>query len=153
MAYTPTVWQTGDTITAEKLNKLENGVANVGGYDIVFTSDPGGFTADGASFEELLSGGDRKASYVSGNRYLQSISFDQVQYVPPLNPKTVVTFAFFDAVENTIIDINLSSDGNFKEVFTSMPDYETENVQGTYTYSNGHYVFTLTGEGGGVSPQ
>lgn len=27
MAYTPTNWQTGDIVTAEKLNKLENGVA------------------------------------------------------------------------------------------------------------------------------
>lgn len=35
MAYNPTVWQTGDIVTAEKLNKLENGLANVdvgGGY-------------------------------------------------------------------------------------------------------------------------
>lgn len=28
MAYTPTEWKNGDTITAEKLNNLENGVAN-----------------------------------------------------------------------------------------------------------------------------
>lgn len=28
MAYTPTTWQTGDLITAERLNKLEQGVAN-----------------------------------------------------------------------------------------------------------------------------
>lgn len=28
MAYSPTEWQTGDIISAEKLNKLENGVAN-----------------------------------------------------------------------------------------------------------------------------
>ena len=26
MAYTPTEWQTGDVVTAEKLNKLENGI-------------------------------------------------------------------------------------------------------------------------------
>ena len=31
MSYEPTVWQCGDTITAEKLNKLEQGVANSGG--------------------------------------------------------------------------------------------------------------------------
>lgn len=30
MAYIPTEWQTGDIITAEKLNKLENGVAGIG---------------------------------------------------------------------------------------------------------------------------
>lgn len=28
MAYTPTVWQDGDVITADKLNKLETGVKN-----------------------------------------------------------------------------------------------------------------------------
>lgn len=28
MAYTPTKWNTGDVITAEKLNKLEQGVQN-----------------------------------------------------------------------------------------------------------------------------
>lgn len=31
MAYTPTNWATGDTVTATKLNKLEQGVANAGG--------------------------------------------------------------------------------------------------------------------------
>lgn len=30
MAYTPTQWATGDTVTATKLNKLEQGVANAG---------------------------------------------------------------------------------------------------------------------------
>ena len=33
MPYEPTNWQTGDTITAEKLNKLENGVAGGGSSD------------------------------------------------------------------------------------------------------------------------
>ena len=31
MAYTPTTWNTGDTITASALNKMENGIANAGG--------------------------------------------------------------------------------------------------------------------------
>lgn len=31
MAYTPTEWSKGDIITAEKLNKLENGVVSAGG--------------------------------------------------------------------------------------------------------------------------
>lgn len=30
MGYIPTEWQTGDVITAEKLNNIENGVASVG---------------------------------------------------------------------------------------------------------------------------
>lgn len=36
MAYTPTNWVTGDTVTATKMNKLEQGVANAGGGDILF---------------------------------------------------------------------------------------------------------------------
>ena len=31
MAYTPTNWQKGDVITAEKLNKMEQGIAQGGG--------------------------------------------------------------------------------------------------------------------------
>ena len=34
MSYTPTNWQTGDVITAEKLNKLENGVSSASGEEI-----------------------------------------------------------------------------------------------------------------------
>lgn len=30
MSYTPTTWQTGDTITAAGLNKIEQGIANAG---------------------------------------------------------------------------------------------------------------------------
>ena len=35
MSYTPTNWQTGDVVTADKLNKIENGVANGGGVLIL----------------------------------------------------------------------------------------------------------------------
>lgn len=52
MAYTPTTWANGDTITAEKLNKLEQGVAN-GGESLVveLTSKTG--TAD-HTFAEIF---------------------------------------------------------------------------------------------------
>ena len=35
MSYTPTQWQTGDTITAEKLNNMESGIENVNNPFIV----------------------------------------------------------------------------------------------------------------------
>lgn len=35
MSYTPTTWVTGDTVTATKLNKIENGIANAGSAVIV----------------------------------------------------------------------------------------------------------------------
>lgn len=35
MAYEPTIWQAGDTITSARLNKLEQGVATAGGTFVV----------------------------------------------------------------------------------------------------------------------
>lgn len=50
MSYTPTEWKTGDTITAEKLNKLEQGVADSGGGGgaliVNSTYDDGAYTLD-----------------------------------------------------------------------------------------------------------
>ena len=41
MSYTPTTWQSGDIVTAEKLNKLEQGLADIGGGDpFVITVTP-----------------------------------------------------------------------------------------------------------------
>lgn len=39
MAYTPTVWETGDVITAEKLNKAENGIAAASVAELPSVSD------------------------------------------------------------------------------------------------------------------
>lgn len=39
MSYTPTEWQTGDTITAEKLNNMENGIDNAN-HPFVITLTP-----------------------------------------------------------------------------------------------------------------
>lgn len=38
MSYTPTTWNTGDTITASALNKIENGIENAGGVLICNSS-------------------------------------------------------------------------------------------------------------------
>ena len=35
MSYTPTQWKAGDTVTSAKLNKMEQGIANVGGVNIL----------------------------------------------------------------------------------------------------------------------
>lgn len=37
MSYTPTNWNTGDTITAAAMNKIENGIANAGGASGLIT--------------------------------------------------------------------------------------------------------------------
>ena len=41
MTYTPNTWATGDTITAEKLNNMEQGIANAGNVLIVNADNDG----------------------------------------------------------------------------------------------------------------
>lgn len=56
MAYIPTVWATGDVITAEKLNKMENGIADVSAYivPVVYDADTS-TTILQASFDDISS--------------------------------------------------------------------------------------------------
>lgn len=45
MAYNPTTWTTGDTITATAMNKIENGIANAGGGNPVIKMVASNFSA------------------------------------------------------------------------------------------------------------
>ena len=51
MSYTPTNWQTGDIVTADKLNKLENGVAS--GGMLITISQSGGDTVLDKNYTEI----------------------------------------------------------------------------------------------------
>lgn len=46
MAYTPTEWETGDVITAEKLNKAESGIAANSVLDVTVTKEDAAYVAD-----------------------------------------------------------------------------------------------------------
>ena len=56
MSYDKQTWATGDTITANKLNHMEDGIAAGGGasYDLIIESDDNGDTATGLPFDELF---------------------------------------------------------------------------------------------------
>ena len=64
MSYTPTEWQTGDTITAEKLNKMERGIENANNPFIV-TLTP---TAQGFSGVMDKTVGEINAAYEAGQK-------------------------------------------------------------------------------------
>lgn len=53
MAYEPTVWNTGDVISAEKLNKIENGLAAGGGLPVVHISKQSNGYAINETYSEL----------------------------------------------------------------------------------------------------
>ena len=53
MAYNPTVWETGDVITAAKLNKLENGVAAIDGVMVVLAEEESDVVTLTATYAEI----------------------------------------------------------------------------------------------------
>lgn len=62
MAYTPTEWKDGDIITAEKLNKIENGITNTGGTKLVNL--------------HIYENGESHPDYGLG--YLENITFEEI---------------------------------------------------------------------------
>lgn len=129
MAYTPTNWQTGDVVTAERLNKLEGGVASLSNYDIVFTATNDSVTADGLSFEDLYQKGAENITAKHINR----------------SDETTATFLWSvrALIEDGVNVLNFV----FGPVSTFLRSDGKANIFDapyTYTYSNGHYVFTPT---------
>ena len=53
MSYTPTTWNTGDTITPSALNKIEQGIANAGSALIVQTLNTGGVETMDKTVQEI----------------------------------------------------------------------------------------------------
>ena len=55
MSYTPTTWTTGDTITATKLNKIENGIAGAGsGFSQYTATNSGNGIELSCSYNDLI---------------------------------------------------------------------------------------------------
>ena len=85
ISYTPTTWATGDVVTATKLNKLENGVANAISNDVFLITatdviDPTTFIKSitlNKTASEIISAINAKCyivvehqfSYINGNNY------------------------------------------------------------------------------------
>ncbi len=55
MAYTPTNWKDGDIISAEKMNKLEQGVAEGGGGGVLLVNVTEGSDGGGGSITKSVS--------------------------------------------------------------------------------------------------
>ena len=54
MSYEPTVWANGDIITAEKINKLENGVADSSNGSNFIILGTGVYLDDDFSYYEII---------------------------------------------------------------------------------------------------
>lgn len=82
MAYEKTVWQAGDTVTAAKLNKLENGVAMGGAVYIPVTINEGEQTASiNYSYNEIAEIINEGATIIFTIEINDGISFFYVSYI------------------------------------------------------------------------
>lgn len=94
MSYTPTVWKSGDVVTSEKLNKLEEGVAASDSVLMVTIGESNGSLAFNHTAGEIMS-----AALLSG----KLVVFMLMEGNDPRNP--VISFG-------RLTKINAYSEGN-----------------------------------------
>ncbi|MBO5567367.1 MAG: hypothetical protein J6A79_00220 [Clostridia bacterium] len=112
MSYTKQTWQTGDTITAEKLNHIEDGVDDL---------------------SRQLSDNDLHLEEIPDTT--QAITFDQsgnVQSIVRSRNNTAVRTDVFTFGENTITEVRTLANGHSLTMVTNLTTLET-----TVTYSEG----------------
>lgn len=117
MSYTKQTWQTGDTITAEKLNHIEDGVDNVNRHLNDLDSDMYGENINYNIFgANALSQGGFGTGGIEQSTFIQSRVRDNGYY--PVNPGDVCTFN----LEYTGID------PYFSIQFYAVADFSTASV-------------------------
>lgn len=120
MAYIPTEWETGDVITAVKLNKAENGIAANSVLDVTVTKEDNAYVAD-TEFDDacaaIEAGQDVKLIYVQAGvgplpemRYI----YDLKKYM--ISSESIVGICFISADLNgggvlAVTGLQWSSDG------------------------------------------
>lgn len=95
MSYTPTVWATGDTITAEKLNKAENGIAAASALIIPLSWEGHTATLD-ASYDELIAA--KNHLIIAQGDYTEELGLDRF-YLTALYIDSDVYYAVFMTYE------------------------------------------------------
>ena len=109
--YEPTVWNTGDVITAEKLNKIEDALADLNGYEVIAQQQSVTYTGDDAGLITSVEG-----------------------YTVPTNiPEDLMVFVDGNALEYSVSNTGyVNTDGQgYVYVFL----WETDPEQHTYAYA------------------
>ncbi len=144
MSYTPTNWQTGDTITAEKLNKMEGGIALAGN------------SVETAPVTLIPQQSVSAVSVQGMPAYLAQISGDIV--APNIGDTVTVTY---DGTDYTVVAADYlgqavmlgeASDG--APVFSNYPfmAFFAEGQQGLYCETSGSHTIKAVGEQETVVP-
>ena len=106
MAYTPINWQTGDTITADKMNKMDNGwgVADAQLFsDTVTMTDSGGYYYAELSYSGLIDADSL------------TVTFDGTEYVCPKTSNYGINFYGAPNSDYSVYPFGISSstEGNY----------------------------------------
>lgn len=137
MSYTKQNWQTGDKITAEKLNHMEDGIEGLNGCDIMFhfTKDEVLDSAVGISPEELLGKEPFSINSMAVYDSTYRIFVREVSHIVTAN-QTYIRFCFDSSNSSPQMEVGLHDNGT----------WDSKSQSGTYTYANGMYTFTTSGE-------
>ena len=130
MAYTPTTWTTGDTITASAMNKLENGVANAGSALIVTMDISGVLDKTYKDIWDALEDGTLVyLSFIYGN-YTES--YESTCWNCP------ITVAYKYSNSYTVMASRPSSHQGTH--LPSILTFETDNINGYPSFNGKRYV-------------
>ena len=129
MSYTPTTWQTGDTITAEKLNNMESGIENAN-EPFVITLTP---TAQDYSGTMDKTVAEIDAAYRAGQKIIFRVYVSTTVYM-----EIDCTYRGSDAsVEYPSFNASFVTSEPFHAfvyIYTGITDNGTENTYSTTIY-------------------
>ena len=100
MSYTPTNWQTGDTVTAELLNKMEGGIENANEPFIVTVSDS---RIPDKSYAEIVAA-------FEADKEVQLVYSRHVYFLSSVDPSGV-SFSYLDQAQTFASVIKIDSGG------------------------------------------
>lgn len=110
MSYEPTVWQCGDTITAEKLNKLEQGVANSGGGSLLVVT---------CNIEDWLDCGEPDSVGI-----IATFSHSWQEMHDSIENNIPVVIVMHEGYYTNIVFVNNVSYNDFSNTYDFYPGYE-----------------------------
>lgn len=153
MAYNPTTWTTGDTITATAMNKIENGIANVGGKTAIVKiqcTTPTNTFFMGYCYGEPVTNAPCDVSIesdpdiASNGINISNIAYRRVEIIAfPLDPDGVYkTYLCFDEYAYTMLGSVQATGG-----VSSTPLPGMVKLSSSEWLSRIFYLYEVTGDG------
>lgn len=146
MAYTKQTWSGGDTVTAAKLNHMEDGIANAGSVASVRVDWQGwsGTVGYCIVYARPVAGEDfYSAESVVDGHYALTL-YESRSYVPvPIPPSGDEFKAFIVFDSNYYVSANITTTGGVSSTVTYLAQRLEESMWSSATW----YGFEVTGDG------